>query len=129
MHSLQALALMQENRIAKVGSLLMRSQRKASSTDCPGSNGTSKLCQRGGSPWLPRRIFSLATAVMAVALAVARFPPSDRSVASPLVGEADRARRGREGGLFRCVPKTVPPSPTLPHKGGGSESSLALFAR
>ena len=33
MHSLQALALMQENRIARVGSLLMRTQRRPSSTD------------------------------------------------------------------------------------------------
>src|SRR6516165_8897361 len=61
MHSLQALALMQENRIASVGSLLMRSQRSPSSTDCPGSNGTSKVSQRAGSPSLPRRIFSVAT--------------------------------------------------------------------
>ncbi len=41
MHSLQALALMQEKRMASDGSLLTRIQRMPSSTDWPRSNGTS----------------------------------------------------------------------------------------
>ena len=40
-HSLQALALMQEKRMARLGSRLALIQRKPSSTDWPGSNGTS----------------------------------------------------------------------------------------
>jgi hypothetical protein len=40
-HSLQALALMQEKRIASVGSRWVRIQRRPSSSDWPGSNGTS----------------------------------------------------------------------------------------
>src|SRR5271169_258099 len=61
MHSLQALALMQEKRIASDGSLLMRSQRKPSSTDWPSSNGTSKFSHRPASRSVPRQILSVAT--------------------------------------------------------------------
>src|SRR5438105_1057387 len=53
MHSLQALALIQEKRIAKLGSRCTRIQRRPSSTVWPASNGTSKR-----SYLLPRRIFS-----------------------------------------------------------------------
>ncbi len=38
----------------------MRSQRRPSSTDWPGSNGTSKLSQRPASRAAPRQIFSVA---------------------------------------------------------------------
>ena len=41
MHSLQALALMQEKRMARLGIAVARIQRSPSSTDWPGSNGTS----------------------------------------------------------------------------------------
>src|SRR3954462_1469020 len=60
MHSLHALALMHEKRMARLGSRWTRIQRRASSTVCPGSNGTSWCSKRLGSPAAPRRIFSLA---------------------------------------------------------------------
>src|SRR3954469_1014006 len=56
MHSLQALALMQEKRIARLGSRCTRIQRKPSSTVCPASKGTSNC-----SYLPPRRTFSLAS--------------------------------------------------------------------
>src|SRR5258708_39960802 len=62
MHSLQALALMQENRSANVGSRFARTQRRPSRTDWPGSNGTSWLsnCPAGGAS--PRQIRNRAVA-------------------------------------------------------------------
>src|SRR5262249_11874292 len=115
MHSLQALALMQENRIASVGSLLMRSQRSPSSTDCPGSNGTSKLCQRGGVLRLPRLILSLATAVTTPAprparqRAAARRPQAARvdGVPRPPVSADDVRVEARRG--FQCAPAPIGP--------------------
>src|SRR5690348_6757896 len=46
LHSLHALALMHEKRMARLGSRCARIQRSPSSTDCPGSNGTSKMSHR-----------------------------------------------------------------------------------
>src|SRR5207302_9093264 len=56
MHSLQALGLMDEKRMARRGSRCTRIQRRPSSTVCPASNGTSN---RSYLP--PRRMFSLAS--------------------------------------------------------------------
>src|SRR3984957_4057044 len=47
MHSLQALALMQEKRKASEGSWSRRTMRKPSSTDCPCSNSIAKVSTRG----------------------------------------------------------------------------------
>src|SRR5690242_19548935 len=63
MHSLHALALMQEKRMARLGSRWMRIQRRPSSTVWPGSKGTSYSAKRPGSPAAPRRILSLACKV------------------------------------------------------------------
>src|ERR1051326_6424341 len=60
MHSLHALALMHEKRIARLGSRWTRSQRSASSTVWPGSKGTSCRSKRPATPGVPRRILSLA---------------------------------------------------------------------
>src|ERR1044071_8461382 len=64
MHSLQALALMQEKRMANVGSLLARIQRSPSSTDWPRSNGTSWVSQRPRALSRPRQIFSVAVSLI-----------------------------------------------------------------
>src|SRR5262249_60266365 len=60
MHSLHALALMQEKRIASVGSQLARIQRNPSSTDWPLSNGTAKVCHSPPLRSAPRQILSFA---------------------------------------------------------------------
>ena len=64
MHSLQALALMQEKRMARVGSWFALIQRSPSSTDCPGSNGTSWCSQRPAPALSPRQILSCAMSLM-----------------------------------------------------------------
>src|SRR5438309_11375728 len=64
MHSLQALALMQENRTASEGSLLTLIQRRPSSTDWPRSNGTAWVSHL---PWAlswPRQILRFAVSLM-----------------------------------------------------------------
>src|SRR5215204_3018278 len=43
--------------------------------------------------------------------------------ASPLEGEVDRPQAGREGGALHLLPNKVPPSPSLPLKGGGGALS------
>src|SRR6266481_7364889 len=62
MHSLQALALMQENRIANVGARFARIQRSPSSTDWPGSNGTSWFSNCPACGVSPRQIRNRAVA-------------------------------------------------------------------
>src|SRR5262249_38607874 len=64
MHSLQALALIHEKRIASVGSLLTRTQRSPSSTDWPRSNGTSWVSQWPLALSRPRQIFSVAVSLI-----------------------------------------------------------------
>src|SRR5215469_8756083 len=84
MHSLQALALMQEKRIANVGSRWTRIQRSPSSTDWPGSNGTSWISQRPEALSRPRQILSLACPIIALLSPVhGRFRQLDNSVAEP----------------------------------------------
>src|SRR5438477_2069631 len=80
MHSLHALALMQEKRMARLGSRWMRIQRKPSSTLWPASKGTSKVSTRPGEL---RLIFSLAIKPHAIAR------EADRLASEPGV-----ARRG-----------------------------------
>src|SRR5688572_18091247 len=60
MHSLHALALMHEKRMARLGSRCTRIQRRPSSTVWPASNGTSYCAKRPVSPAAPRQILSLA---------------------------------------------------------------------
>src|SRR5262249_44764170 len=64
-HSLQALALIQEKRIASVGSRWIRIHRRPSSTDWRGSNGTEWACQLPAFASVPRQIRSVAHSVMA----------------------------------------------------------------
>src|SRR5262249_892263 len=102
MHSLQALALMQEKRMASVGSALTRIQRSPSSTDWPASNATSYLTHCPPCRSRPRQIFSFAVAV------IARLASQWRSL------------RGRErcgwlrcSGLCREIETTVAPAHRL----------------
>src|SRR6516165_4095550 len=82
MHSLQALALIQEKRIASDGSLWLRSQRRPSSTDWPNSNGTPNVSQRAAPASLPRLIFKVATLLMTAPLT--RRPKARRLFAAHL---------------------------------------------
>jgi len=47
------------------------------------------------------------------------------SFTSPLEGEVDRAQRDREGGHSQSDLKKLPPSLTLPLKGGGDKYGAA----
>ena len=63
MHSLQALALMQEKRMA-ARIAVDPDQRSPSSTDWPGSNGTAKVSQWPAARSTPRQIFRIAVSLI-----------------------------------------------------------------
>src|SRR5258707_10484544 len=107
MHSLQALALMQENRIASEGSLCTRIQRSPSSTDWPRSNGTAWVSQRPSVLLWPRQIFRVAVSVM-------------QSLSSPSPACGGGLGRGRLAiGRVWPPPRGAPPAPPPPRGGGG----------
>src|SRR5215831_7273880 len=98
MHSLQALVLMQENRIANVGSWFARIQRRPSRTDWPGSNGTSWLSNCPAGVLSPRHTRSRTVALSGTSPAPLPDPPPQagegKSIIPPPAGEAGVGARG-----------------------------------